>query len=278
MFPGEASHPKRVNRRVKWLAFAALLLLSTGLARAHDFWIEASTFHPWPGQFVMVGLRVGQDFAGEPVRRYSPDIAAFFVRQNGTDEDIEGSDGINPAGVMRANGQATAVIGYASTGTDIELPPGPFEDYLRLYGLDDALAERNRRGEHTKPGKERFYRYAKALLAGRTTAADVRKPLGLAYEIVPDDDPTTQLMPFHGHILYDGKPLARALVEALLHGEPSIRLKAYSDAQGAFSFELPRTGVWLIKSVHMVRASYFSNEDWDSRWASLVFETPASRP
>ena len=64
-------------------------------------------------------------------------------------------------------------------------------------------------------------------------------------------------------------------MEALLHGEPSTRLKASSDAQGAFSFALPRAGVWLIKSVHMLRASYFSSEDWDSRWASLVFEVPA---
>lgn len=263
---------------MKRLALVALLLLSADFARAHDFWIEASTFHPWPGQFVMVGLRFGQDFIGEPVRRYSPDIAVFFVRQNRADINIEGADGINPAGILRAAGQATEVIGYASTGTYIELPPGQFEDYLRLYGLDAALADRIQRGEHAKPGRERFYRYAKALLAGQKTTAEVSKPLGFAYEIVPDDDPTARLMPFRGHILYDGKPLAGALVEALLHGDPSTRLKASSDAQGAFSFALPRAGVWLIKSVHMVRASYFSSEDWDSRWASLVFEAPAPPP
>ena len=263
--------------RVRCPIFAAALLLVAADARAHDFWIEASTFHPWPGQFVMVGLRVGQDFVGDPVRRYSPDIAAFFVRQNGADTGIGGADGINPAGILRAGGQATAVIGYASTGTDIELPADQFEDYLRLYGLDAALADRIRRGEHSKPGKERFTRYAKALLAGQTTSAEAGKPLGLAYEIVPDGDPTAELKPFRGRILHDGKPLAGALVEALLHGEPSIRMKAYSDAQGAFSFALPRPGVWLIKSVHMVRASYFSSEDWDSLWASLVFEAPPRR-
>ncbi len=87
-----------------------------------------------------------------------------------------------------------------------------------------------------------------------------------------------RLGPFRGHILYGGKPLAGALVEALLHGEPSVRLKAYSDAQGAFAFDLPGAGVWLIKSVHMVRAPHFSSEDWDSLWASLVFEVPAPRP
>ena len=268
----------RCRARVRRLAFAAVLLLGAGAASAHDFWIQTTTFHPWPGQIVMVGLRVGQDFTGEPVPRQSRFIDRFFVRQNGADEDIEGADGINPAGVLRAGGQATAVIAYASTGFDIELPAGQFEDYLRLYGLDAALADRIQRGEHSKPGRERFYRYAKALLAGIKTTTDVHKPLGFAYEIVPDGDPTAQLMPFRGRVLYDGEPLAGALVEALVHDDPSIRLKVYSNAQGAFSFALPRAGVWLIKSVHMVRASYFASEDWDSLWASLVFEVPAPRP
>ena len=259
------------------LAFAAALLLGATSAQAHDFWIETSSFHPWPGQIVMVGLRAGQNFIGDPVRRESRFIDRFFVRQGGADEAIEGSDHINPAGVLRADGQATAIVGYASTGADIELPADKFEDYLRLYGLDAVIDARNRRGERAKPGRERFYRYAKALLAGLRTSPQVSKPLGLAYEIVPDEDPTARLAPVRGRVLYNGKPLAGALVEALLHGEPSVQLKAYSDAQGTFSFALPRAGVWLIKSVHMVRASYFSREDWDSLWSSLIFEVPAPR-
>ena len=106
----------------------------------------------------------------------------------------------------------------------------------------------------------------------------VSKPLGLAYEIVPDADPTRRLAPFRGRIFYDGKPLAGALVVALLHNEPKVRLQARSDAQGAFSLTLPKPGVWLIKSVHMVRAGWFASEDWDSAWASLTFEAPGPRP
>jgi len=260
------------------LAFAAALLLVAANARAHDFWIEPSSFHPAPGSTVAVGLRVGQNFIGDPVPRLSAFIAAFFVRQNGGDENVGGSDHINPAGFMRADGKATAIISYASTGADIELPADQFEDYLRLYGLDAIIESRNQHGERTKPGRERFFRYAKALLTGAQPSADASKPLGLAYEIVPEEDPTVRLAPFRGHILYDGKPFAGALVVALLQGEPSVQLKTHSDAQGAFSFALPRAGVWLIKSVHMVRASFFSSEDWDSLWASLTFEIREPQP
>ncbi len=260
------------------LACAAALLLAAAHAQAHDFWIEPSTFHPAPGATVAVGLRVGQDFIGDPVPRSSAYIAAFSVRQNGTDHDVGGSDRIDPAGFLSADGTATAIISYASTGAYIELPPSEFEDYLRLYGLDDIVASRGARGEHDKPGRERFYRYAKALLTGLASSAAVTKPLGLDYEIVPDADPTARLAPFHGRILYEGKPLANAVVVALLHGEPSVQLRTHSDAQGTISLPLTRPGIWLIKSVHMVRASFFSSEDWDSMWASLTFEIPAPKP
>ena len=226
---------------------------------------------------VAVGLRVGQDFIGDPVPRASAYIASFAVRHNGNTQDIGGSDRIDPAGFLRAEGGATAIISYASTGADIELPPGEFEDYLRLYGLDDIVASRASRGEKNKPGRERFFRCAKALLTGLSSSSAVTRPLGLAYEIVPDDDPTARLQPFRGRILYDGKPLAGALVVALLHGEPGVHLQTQSDAKGAITLPLPRPGVWLIKSVHMVRAGFFSSEDWDSYWASLTFEIPEAK-
>jgi len=260
------------------VAVAAALLLAAASARAHDFWIEPSTFHPAPGVTVAVGLRVGQDFIGDPVPRASDYIASFSVRQNGADRDIGGTDRIDPAGFLRADASATAVISYASTGAYIELPPDAFEDYLRLYGLDDIVASRAGRGERNKPGRERFYRYAKALLTGLEPSASVTRPLGLDYEIVPDFDPTPRLAPFRGRVLYGGKPLANAPVAALLRGQPGVHLATHSDAQGAISLALPCAGVWLIKSVHMVRASFFAREDWDSFWASLTFEIPEPKP
>jgi len=260
------------------LAFAAAVLLATARAQAHDFWIEPSTFHPAPGAMVSVGLRVGQNFIGDPVPRLSAFIATFSVRQNGKDRDVVGSDHIDPAGFLPAGGNATATISYASTGAYIELPPGEFEDYLQVYGLDDVIASRAARGERNKLGRERFYRYAKALITGREPSAGVTKPAGLTYEIVPDDDPTSRFAPFHGHVLYEGKPLANALVVALLRGRPSVHLETHSDRRGAITLPLPCPGIWLIKSVHMVRASFFASEDWDSFWTSLTVEIPEPEP
>lgn len=259
---------------IRGLVFAAALLLTHG-ARAHDFWIEPSSFTPRPGSVVAVHLKVGQDFAGDPVPYQSSSIERFFVRQNGADASLSGANNIDPAGLFRSAGEATAVIGYSSSGSSTELPADRFEDYLHQYGLEAIVEERRRRGEKAKPGRERFCRYAKALLTGSVRSAAVAtQALGFAYEIVPGDDPTAITGPLRGRVLYNGKPLAGALVEALWRDDPSIRLAMRSDAQGGFVFALPRPGVWLIKSVHMVQAGFFASDDWHSLWASLTFEAP----
>jgi uncharacterized GH25 family protein len=269
-FPGKAA--------ARQIALAAALLLAAGDVYAHDFWIEPSTFHPPPGSTVAVGLRVGQNFIGDAVPRFASSIEQFVVRQAGSEQPINGSENIDPAGWLRADGQSTAVIAYRSAGSFVELPAEKFEDYLRQEGLERIIDIRAKRGQRDKPGRERFYRYAKALLTGEQPSAAVTQPLGLPYEIVPDDDPTARLARFGGRVLYDGKPLAEALVVAMLRSDPSVRLTVRSDARGAFSFVLPRAGVWLVKSVHMVKASFFSDADWDSLWASLTFETPGAGP
>jgi uncharacterized GH25 family protein len=103
------------------------------------------------------------------------------------------------------------------------------------------------------------------------------QPIGLAYEIVPDDDPTLGSSAFRGRLLHEGEALAGALVVAMSRNDPSVRLATRSDRDGAFSFILPRAGVWLVKSVHLVEASMFSRADWDSLWASLTFESPGAQ-
>jgi uncharacterized GH25 family protein len=251
-----------------------MLALSSGPVRAHDFWIEPSTFQPSPGSAVAISLRVGQDFVGDPVPHQSSAIDQFLVRQHGEEQPISGADNIDPAGLLLADGRGTAVVAYSSVGSFTEVPADRFEAYLRLYGLDDIIAERAGRGEQAEPGRERFYRYAKALLTGTGPSLEATQPLPFTYEIVPDDDPTVRFGAFRGHLLYQGQPLAGALVEALLQSNPSVKLSARSDSRGAFSLPLPHAGVWLIKSVHMERAWFFSDADWESSWASLTFAMP----
>lgn len=260
---------------VETLVGATLLCAA---ARAHDFWIEPTTFHPARGATVAVSLRVGEQFVGDPVLRNDSTIERFVVRQSGRDAEMSGIEGADPAGWFVADGGG-AVVAYESRPSPVELPAAKFEVYLRRYGLEWVIAARTREGDRDEPGRERFSRCAKALLAGPRAAGATSRPLGLRYEIVPTGDPSFSSS-FRGRVLYDGKPVSGALVTAVLHGDPYHHVQARSDAAGAFAFPLRRAGVWLVTSVLMREAPFYSPADWESFWASLTFELRprAARP
>lgn len=257
-----------------------LLVAALACARAmhaHDFWIEPSTFHPAHGQTVSLALRVGQDYIGDPVPRSADNISSFTVRQGRSAvQDVPGVEREDPAGFFSADGGATAVVAYSSIPSPVEMEPAKFEAYLHQYGLDSIIDARTRRGERQKPGKEIFSRCAKSLLSGARPSVAATQPVGLRYEIVPAADPTRGDSHIRGRVLFERTAAANALVTAVFHDNPLIRVAARSDRAGRFELDLPRPGVWLIKSVRMIEAPRGSGADWESLWASLTFDLPPS--
>ncbi len=258
--------------RLRSITIALAALLFAGASLAHDFWIEPSTFHPAHGETVSIGLRVGQDYLGDPVPRASSLIERFTVRQRGREAEIDGIERADPAGFFTADGGATAVVAYSSNPWHVELPAAKFEDYLRLYGLERIIELRARRGERQKAGREIFVRCAKALLTGARPSLAAAQASGLPYEIVPAADPTAGQAPFRGRVLFHRTPLAGALVVAIYRDDTSVRATARSGTGGTFTLALPKPGVWLVKSVHMVEAPPGSDAEWESFWASMTFE------
>ena len=246
----------------------AVLTISP-VALAHDFWIEPSTFRPAVGAMVSAGLRVGQEFTGDPVARDGESIEKFIVRDSGGERAVVGMERRDPAGFFRAENPGGAIVGYRSRPKFLELPPEKFEQYLRDEGLESIIAERARRGDSQKPSREIYSRCAKSLLIAGDGAAKFETPLGFRYEIVPLKMTGDSI---DVRLLYESKPLAGALVIALHRDDTSLRLRARSDAKGRVTFKLPKRGVWLIKSVQMIPAPPASNADWESLWASLTFE------
>ena len=52
-------------------------------------------------------------------------------------------------------------------------------------------------------------------------------------------------------------------------------MQVRSDARGGAALRLSASGIWLIKAVHMVRLENHPKADWESYWASLLFELRA---
>ncbi|HEX9943951.1 MAG TPA: DUF4198 domain-containing protein [Thermoanaerobaculia bacterium] len=257
--------------------FAALLALVSAALRAHDFWIEPSTFTPAPGQRMAVRLRVGQDLRGDPVPR-DPSLLERFVAAGPSGEfRVPGLPNTEPAGVMALPAPGLYTIVYDSGRSPVELDAGKFEEYLKLEGLEKISALRARRGQSATAVKEVFSRCAKALIAaGSGAGPGYDRPLGQRLELVPEKNPYALIgggeLPVR--LLYRGKPLAGALVVALQKDRPEAKVSARSDARGRATLKLDHPGFWLLKAVHMVPAPAETGADWESFWASLTFQLP----
>lgn len=293
---------------------AAGAVLVTVPAAAHDLWIEPAAFAPAAGSTVAVALRVGDGLPGEPVPRREERIVRFTLvgpldGPDGTPAEtlldetlldetpLDGIEGVAPAGFARIGGPGLYAVVYRSTESAIELPADKFESYLAEEGLERIVELRAARGESGEPGRERYSRSVKALIAvgpasgeesagsGDTLRAGDRT-LGLDLELVAERDPRDGPAPggFPFRLLRHGEPLAGALVEAVRLDRPLDRsevsaapLAARSDAAGRVRFDLAAPGRWRVTAVAMDEAPPGSGADWRSVWTALTFElaTPA---
>ncbi|HEX7154244.1 MAG TPA: DUF4198 domain-containing protein [Thermoanaerobaculia bacterium] len=249
----------------------ALLFVSTS-AFAHDFWLEPSTFRPAPGTNVAVRLLVGEHFRGEAVGRNDRKVIEFNARQGTAVTPLRGRHGSDPAGELTVSNPGLVVIGYRSRASDVELSGTKFEQYLREEGLERIAALRAQRGESDKPVRELFSRSAKALLRAGGEAKGFDVPLGYRLELVPESNPFGDARSLTVRVWFEGKPLEGTLVVAMHRDDERRHLQARSDAEGRVTFSLPREGVWLVKTTHMVAAPAGGDADWESVWASLIFE------
>jgi uncharacterized GH25 family protein len=263
------------------MRLALLSLLLAGRALAHDFWIEPSTFHPAGGQLVSAALRVGQKLDGEPLPRIPALIDRFVMRGASGESEVIGQPGSDPAGYGRIADGGLHWLGYQSNPYPVTLEAQKFEDYLRDEGLERIVAARAKSGQSAAPGRERFYRCAKALLETPGSAAALDKPLGFTLELIPHRNPYAMRGELPLSLLFRGKPAANVLVVAMNKAEPANAVRARTDGKGNVKLRLPRPGFWLIKAVQMEPAPAGAGVEWESWWASITFENvgPAlSRP
>jgi uncharacterized GH25 family protein len=242
----------------------ALALLLATPAAAHDFWIEPSTFHPAAGERVVVSLLVGMKLAGDPVPRLPALIDKFFIRGNGDERQVVGSNGRAPAGIALVEGGGLHWIGYQSFASELKLDAAKFAEYLRDEGLPTV-----------PPGPERFYRCAKALLDTPGDSGKVLEtPLGFTLELIPHRNPyASRELPLT--LLFRGKPLRDAQVVAL-NGNDIVKVR--TDARGRATFKIARPGLWMIKAVHMEPAPKGTGSTWESWWASMTFNVRGDTP
>ena len=266
---------------------AALVLVTSAASLsvlAHEFWIETAPASPAVGAPVLMSLWVGQLFTGERVGVTASHAKSLRVLSAGGTRDLGAlvpKESMLPALRLTFPQPGSHVLAYESHPSQVVLEADKFHAYLRDEGLDWVIQQREAEGTAATPGRERFRRSAKALLAvaGRSDGASTSLT-GLRMEITPLEDPLARAAgdTLRFELRFEGQPRAGVLVKAW-HKEgqqPSV-IRATTDAQGRFELTLPSSGKWMLNAVHMTAATGSPEVDWDSFWGSLSFTLQARK-
>ena len=105
----------------------------------------------------------------------------------------------------------------------------------------------------------------------------VTQPVGLPLEIVPEENPYAVPRPtaLPIHVLYQGRPLAGALIKLTQLENDAVPLAAHlTDAAGRAVFVMPAEGSWLLNVVWTRPLPPTSETDFETVFSSLSFGLP----
>lgn len=200
---------------------------------------------------------------------------------NGTATEVEGRLGDDPALSMTAPGAGLAVIVHQTTKSHVRyLEWQKFVRFARQKGIAQVLQQHQARGLPFKGFLERYWRFAKSLVAvGDGAGQD--GPVGLETEFVaeanPYQDPLSGSLPVR--LLYQNKPRSGAQVEVFekaTDGAVKVeRLKTGSD--GRVQVPVRRGHEYLLDAVvirPLEAADPKKEPVWETLWAQFTFAVP----
>jgi uncharacterized GH25 family protein len=247
---------------------------------AHDHWIAPSSFHPAVGGRLDLRLCVGHPSQFEEQLRDPRRAVRFEMLGPSGTKPILGLDGRSPAGFFTTREAGLLTLVYQSNHAFVEIEPAKYGEYLKVEGLEEVQAERERRGETGLPGRDSYLRCDKALVrVGDGSMAGSERVLGLPIELVLETAPSSWSagQELTLRLEFEQQPRANQQVKLMRLDAPYTILLARTDEHGRARFTPESRGAFVASAVHQRRAAPEQGleGDWEGFWASLSFELPA---
>ncbi|MGI8743332.1 MAG: DUF4198 domain-containing protein [Bryobacteraceae bacterium] len=261
-----------VKRRAAWACLAGMIALPLA---AHDLYLLPSSFYVAIGERLIVSINDGDGFpqseAAAPLDRLrdtdliTPTAVYNIANLHAAETTVVGEANIKAKG--------TLILTARSTPAFIQMEPRKFRDYLKQEGLTGVLSQEI----EGQPARERYSKYAKALIQSETGDEFFSHVVGFMIEIVPEKNPFTlhagDELPIQ--VLVRGKPAADLQIEAARAqtGPGEIKVIGRTDATGHAMIPIDGIGKWRLHTISMHKCSDPTvGQCWESFWASLTFE------
>ncbi len=265
-----------IPRKSAAIAALVVAVLATDAARGHDFYLEPTPFRPRVSQPVSLSLVEVNGLQIQTIPHYGPSVEAFVLASPDGRVPIEAVTGDDPIAEINPAAGGFHVIGHQTKGRRVELPLEKFRKYVEDRGLDEVAGLLGPGRQDAPPVREIFSRYAKTILAVGDHPADrnFETRLGWRMELVPHGNlyRWESAKPVSLELLFEGKPLPGVLVVAHARDDWDEQIEGRTDGRGLVDLAIPHPGAWVAMAVHMQRGSAATDVDWESFWASLLFE------
>lgn len=260
-----------------------LVLIVAGgmlIGTAHEFWLMPKKFQYKLGEEMQLAFMVGENFQGEPWDLSRHKVERVEVHQGITvtklGQFVKPDKGNNLT--YKFNREGTHMLAFESNFAFIELAPDTFKTYLEEDGLENIAEERKRTGRTGERAREFYKRFAKVIVqCGSKLDNSFRRSAGFRYEIFPLANPASLKTGDYldCQVMWEGKPVPHVMVKVWSYVGNRIFLQnIYTEKDGTIRFPVSSAGPWMVSSVKMI-PSELDGADYQSHWASLVFEIKA---
>lgn len=266
------------SRLSRWALAFALSLAATSV-RAEDYWLEFQPLQPAAGSELAVSLWLGKNFIPEAQQamQQARTVALRHITRSGDVDLLPGTRDGAPQLRLHLAQPGGHLLSLERDPARVQLRARNFNRYLEAEGLLAPLEARKRAGELWSRGKERYTRYVKAFVqVGELADGVSTRVLGQRLELVPERDLADIKAgeKLGVRVLFEGRPLAGARVEAFARGPADSRplgAPANSDTNGRVEFTISEPGTVLLRTVHMQRCVGCDDAQWESFWAAYSF-------
>ncbi len=270
-------------KRSLGIALALLLVVVTALA-AHDLFLKPAVFFlapDTPSHALIVNGTFTRSENSIPWDRVRDVSVVGPAGRSHLDVSAWSDKGDTSVLRFTAGATGTYVLGVSTLPRELRLEAKDFNAYLESDGVPDILAARRKSGEIGKAARERYHKHIKALVQVGDTRSDAYSTtLGYPAELIPLANPYAleSGAPLRLRVLVDGKPVPGQYVVSggrTLAGARIAAIGYRSDSAGIVHIPSRAPGQWYVKFIHMAKVVGDTTVDYESKWASLVFELRA---